>query len=113
MLQPQGIDFSDHKLGLYRQVHLTLTVLRKNVSQMLVADMHGISQPTVSRIYRRMVPLVPQMLAFTGISLEHALEDGHLVLVDGTFGTAARMGDTLTCSCGSPAGEGGSYCSFP
>lgn len=86
VLQPRGIDFSEHKLGLYQQVHLTLSLLRNNVSQMFIADLRGISQSTASRrIYRRMCPLIQRVLAFTGISLEQAVEDGHLLLVDGTF----------------------------
>lgn len=85
VLQPRGIDFSEHKIGLYQQVHLTLSLLRNNVSQMFIGDLRGISQSTVTRIYHRMCPLIQQVLAFTGITLERAVEDGHLLLVDGTF----------------------------
>jgi len=47
--------------------------------------MYGISQPTGSRICRRIVHLPTQVLAFTGISLREALDQGHLILADGTF----------------------------
>jgi hypothetical protein len=48
-------------LGLYRQVVMVLILLRQNLSQMAVADVFGISQPSVSRIYRRLLPLIEQV----------------------------------------------------
>lgn len=44
-------------LGLYRSVVLTLVHLRSNLSQATLADLYGVSQPTVSRIVRRYSPL--------------------------------------------------------
>ncbi len=85
ILTGRGISLRAHRLGLYQQVLVTLILLRQNMSQMVVADMFGISQPSVSRIYTRMKPLLDAALAFTGISLEQSLAQGHLVLVDGTY----------------------------
>ena len=48
-------------LGLYRRVVLTLVLLRSNAAQTMLADLFGISQPTVSRIYRAMLPLFEQV----------------------------------------------------
>lgn len=48
-------------LGLYRRVLLTLVMLRQNLNQMAVGDWFGVSQPTVSRIYRAMLPLLEQV----------------------------------------------------
>src|SRR5699024_6942466 len=58
------------RLGLDKQVVVTLILLRQNISQMTAADIFGISQPTISRIYRRTLPLLGRVLQFTGISLE-------------------------------------------
>jgi hypothetical protein len=43
---------------LYRQVVLVLLYLRQNVSQSALVDLYGVSQPTVSRIYRTVMPLL-------------------------------------------------------
>ncbi|MFC6094700.1 helix-turn-helix domain-containing protein [Saccharothrix lopnurensis] len=40
---------------------LTLVLLRHNLPQALAADLFGISQPTVSRIFRRVAPLIDQV----------------------------------------------------
>lgn len=66
-------------LGLYRQVVLVLVLLRQNMIQSVAADLFGISQPTVSRIYRTLLPIFDQVLAFhepgtlTDLALEHTL----------------------------------------
>lgn len=45
-------------LGLFRQVELVLVLARQDSTQMSAGDLFGISQPTVSRIWRRLLPLV-------------------------------------------------------
>ncbi|PPG67731.1 transposase [Rathayibacter rathayi] len=70
-------------LNLRKHVIVTLLLLRQNLDQAAVADLHGVSQATVSRIYRRIVPLIEQACCFSGISLEEAVR-GRIVLVDGT-----------------------------
>jgi hypothetical protein len=71
-------------LGLYRRVVLTLVLLRQNLAQTVAADLFGISQPTVSRIYRTMLPLVEQVTCLHRPPLPEALR-GRVVLVDGTL----------------------------
>jgi hypothetical protein len=71
-------------LGLYRQVVVTLILVRQNLNQMAVGDMFGISQPTVSRIYRTILPLIGQALCLHVSDLAEAIR-GLLVLVDGTL----------------------------
>ena len=39
--QGRGLDFSRHKIKLYRQVVISLMLLRQNISQMVIADMFG------------------------------------------------------------------------
>jgi hypothetical protein len=73
------------RLGLYRQVVMTLVVLRRNLAQTVVAGWFGVSQPTVSRIYRRIVPLLGQVTCLHRPPLPEVLR-GRVVLVDGTPG---------------------------
>ena len=70
-------------VGLYRAVVLTLIYVRQNLNQATVGDMFGISQPTVSRVYRCILPLIGQALCLHVPNLEEAIR-GRLVLVDGT-----------------------------
>ncbi len=85
VIMSRGIDLSGHRLGLRGQVELTLILLRQDMVQMCAADLYGISQPTISRIWRRILPLLDEALALDGISLEQAVAQGEPVLVDGTF----------------------------
>jgi hypothetical protein len=71
-------------LGLYRRVELTLVLLRQNLNQMAVGDWFGVSQPTVSRIYRAMLPLIEQVTCVHRPPLPEVLQ-GRVVLVDGTL----------------------------
>ncbi|MEU4742975.1 transposase family protein [Actinosynnema sp. NPDC023658] len=71
-------------LGLYRSVLLTLVLLRQNLPQTVVADWFGVSQPTVSRVFRRIAPLIGQVLCPHTPPLPEALS-GRVVLVDGTL----------------------------
>ena len=70
-------------LGLYKEVVLVLILLRQNISQSVLADGFGISQPTVSRIYRALMPLLSEALGLCEVSLNEAVT-GRIVLVDGT-----------------------------
>lgn len=71
-------------LGLYKQVQMVLVMLRQNLNQMAIGDLYGISQPTVSRIWRRMLPLIEEVTCLHGIALEEAVR-ARVVLVDGTY----------------------------
>lgn len=70
-------------VGLYRAVVITLVYVRKNLSQAAIGDLFGVSQPTVSRTYRGILPLIGEVLCLHVPDLEEALR-GRLVLVDGT-----------------------------
>lgn len=71
-------------LDLHRSVLLTLLLLRQNLAQTVAADLLGISQPTVSRIFRRIAPLIEQVLCLHTPPLPDALA-GRVVLVDGAL----------------------------
>jgi hypothetical protein len=70
-------------VGLYRAVVITLVYVRQNLNQAAVGDLFGISQSTVSRVYRGMLPLIGQALCPHIPNLKEAIR-GRLVLVDGT-----------------------------
>lgn len=70
-------------VGLYRAVVLTLVYVRQNLNQAAVGDLFGVSQSTVSRVYRGILPLIGQVLCLHVPNLEEAIR-GRLVLVDGT-----------------------------
>lgn len=71
-------------LGLYRQVVLTLVLLRQNLAQAVAGDLFGVSQPTVSRIYRAMLPVFEQVTCLHRPPMPEVLR-GRVVLVDGTL----------------------------
>ncbi|AMS04499.1 hypothetical protein AXH35_02395 [Acidipropionibacterium acidipropionici] len=85
ILTGRGIELKHHRLGLYRQVELVLILLRQDMVQMCAADLYHIWQPSVSRIWRRILPLMDEVLGLNGISLEQALTQGEPILIDGTF----------------------------
>jgi DDE superfamily endonuclease len=70
-------------VDLYGQVVMVLVLLRQNLNQMAVADMFGVSQPTVSRIYRTVLPLLEQVTCLHKPDFAAGLA-GRVVLVDGT-----------------------------
>ena len=45
-------------LGLYRQVVLVLAIMRQNITQTTAGDLFGVSQTTVSRLWRRLRPVL-------------------------------------------------------
>lgn len=83
-------------LGLHRQVVLTLMLLRQNLPQTVAADMFGISQPTVSRIYRRMLPLLEQVTCMHRPGDLADLAIGRIVLIDGTDVPTRRFASAIT-----------------
>lgn len=83
IVQPEHKCGRPPALSLYRMVVLTLVMVRQNLNQMAAGDLFGVSQPTVSRIYRRLLPLIGQALCRHVLDLVEAVR-GRLVLVDGT-----------------------------
>jgi hypothetical protein len=71
-------------VGLYRAVVITLVYVRQNLSQAAMGDLFGVSQSTVSRIYRGVLPLVGEALCLRVPDLREAVK-GRIVLVDGTL----------------------------
>jgi hypothetical protein len=70
-------------MGLYRAVVLTLVYVRQNLNQAAVGDFFSVSQSTVSRVYRGILPLLGEALCLHVPDVKEAIR-GRLVLVDGT-----------------------------
>jgi hypothetical protein len=111
VLSGRGGVAGNWRLGLFRQVELVLFLARQNVSQMVAGDVFGVSQPTVSRIWRRLVPVIGQVLCLSGISLAEAVQGGRLVLVDGTYvPTGNRPGHGREVEKANYSGKRGCQC---
>lgn len=78
------MDLSRCRIPLRDQVVACLLILRQNLPQMVVADLLGVSQPTISRIWRRITVLLEAALLFLPGELTEAIQQGHLILIDGT-----------------------------
>ena len=70
-------------VDLYGRVVIALVLLRQNLNQMAVADLFGISQPTVSRTYRTILSLLEQVTCLHAPDFAEAVQN-RVVLVDGT-----------------------------
>jgi len=68
---------------LYDAVVITLVYVRQNLNQAAVGDLNGISQSTVSRVYRGILPLIGQALCLHVPNLAEAIRD-RVTLIDGT-----------------------------
>lgn len=90
-------------VGLYRAVVLTLVYVRQNLNQAAVGDLFGVSQPTVSRVYRGIFPLIGQALCLHVPNLREAIR-GRFALVDGTDIRPATMLVTRTTTLASVTG---------
>lgn len=64
-------------------ISMVLLIARHNLSPQVAADLFGLSQPTVSRIWRYLLALIGQVTAMDRKHLAQALERG-VVLIDGT-----------------------------
>jgi hypothetical protein len=58
-------------LGLYPAVVLTLFLMRRNESQSVAGELFGCSQSTVSRVMRRLQPLLRQATAEFAGQIRH------------------------------------------
>jgi hypothetical protein len=84
-----------HAVGLYKQVVMVLILLRQNMGQMVVGDLFGVSQPTVSRIYRRLLPILDEVTCMHTPGLLSDLARGRTVLIDGTDIPTRRFAGTV------------------
>jgi transposase len=73
--------------GLYRAVEIACVYLRQNITEEVLGDVWGVSQPTVSRIVTTLVPVVKAVLEEFVPDVREAIEmvKGRVCLVDGTI----------------------------
>lgn len=73
--------------GLYHAVEIACMYIRHNSPQEFLGDLRGISQPTISRIITKLVPVVKAVLEEFVPAAEDAIEvvKGRVCLVDGTI----------------------------
>ena len=72
------------KLGLFKQIQATLWYLRRNRTQTEIAELMGVSQPTISRIITTITHLLAIALQDRIPTAEHTDTLGQL-LIDGTL----------------------------
>ena len=71
-------------LGLFLCVRLTLTYLRHNLPQELLAELYGVSQATASRVITAYTPLIARALEVSVPTVED-LDPTVQLIVDGTL----------------------------
>jgi len=71
-------------LSLHQQLRIVLHLLRHNVRQAFITDQYGVSQPTVSRAYRKLMPLICMALTMEASDIKEAIAKGESLIVDGT-----------------------------
>jgi len=72
-------------------VCLVLTILRQNLPQTVAGDLFGASQPTVSRVWRCLLPLLEQVTCLHRPGELEDLARGRIVLVDGALVPTRRF----------------------
>ncbi|WP_193096760.1 transposase family protein [Brevibacterium sp. FME17] len=73
----------DFEMPLDQAVVMVLIMVRHNLAQQITADLFGVSQPTVSRVYRYLMPVLGMVTMMDRTRLADALASG-VVLIDGT-----------------------------
>lgn len=73
--------------GLYRAVEIACMYVRQNMTEEVLGDLFGVSQPTVSRIVCSLVPIIRAALEEFVPGAAEAIKQvkGRVVLVDGTI----------------------------
>ena len=76
--------FGARVLGLFLCVRLTLTYLRHNLPQELLAEVYNVSQATVSRVISAYTPLIARALQ-TSVPTVEDLDPTAQLIIDGTL----------------------------
>ena len=77
-------------LGLFRCIQVTVLILRHNLTQELLADIHMVSQATISRVVAVYTPLIAELLQawVPGVG---DLDPNRQYIIDGTLGVLLVM----------------------
>ena len=77
-------------LGLFRCIQVTVLTLRHNLTQELLADIHTVSQATISRVVAVYTPLIAEALHAWVPGVED-LDPDRQYIIDGTLGVLLVM----------------------
>ena len=77
-------------LGLFRCIQITVLILRHNLTQELLADIHTVSQATISRVVAVYTPLIAELLQAWIPEVED-LDPDRQYIIDGTLGVLLVM----------------------
>ena len=77
-------------LGLFRCIQVTLLTLRHNLTQELLANIHTVSQATISRVVAVYTPLIAEALQAWVPSVGD-LDPNRQYIIDGTLGALLVM----------------------
>ena len=77
-------------LGLFRCIQITVLILRHNLTQELLADIHTVSQATISRVITVYTPLIAEALQAWVPSVGD-LDPNRQYIIDGTLGALLVM----------------------
>lgn len=71
-------------LGLFKEVVVTLRYLRRNHVQHELAELHGVSQSTISRTIAQLVPVLGEVLR-EWVPVVEDLDPREQLIIDGTL----------------------------
>ena len=77
-------------LGLFRCIQVTLLTLRHNLTQELLANIHTVSQATISRVVAVYTPLIAEALQ-NWVPSVGDLDPDRQYIIDGTLGVLLVM----------------------
>ena len=77
-------------LGLFRCIQVTVLILRHNLTQKLLADIHTVSQATISRVVAVYTPLIAEALQ-NWVPSVGDLDLDRQYIIDGTLGVLLVM----------------------
>jgi hypothetical protein len=92
-------------IGLFKSVAMVVTLIRKNLTQEVAGAVFGCSQPTVSRRWDLLRPLIGEVLADCVLAPAQVAGKGGTLLVDGTIAPAwdwASVPDLYSGKAGYP-----------
>lgn len=78
-----GPERYDFEMPFDQAVVMVLVMVRHNLAQQVTADLFGVSQSTVSRVFRYLLPILGMVTMMDRTRLADALASG-VVLIDGT-----------------------------
>ncbi|MGB6457940.1 MAG: transposase family protein [Streptosporangiaceae bacterium] len=82
VVRPRGRDAA---IGLFKSVAMVVALMRRNLTQEVAGAVFGVSQPTVSRRWDLLRPVIGQVLADCVLAPGQVAGKGGTLLVDGTI----------------------------